>query len=263
MVLTIVASYHNPKVGSAWPSVETIADQANISVRRVQEHLSTLKACGELTVEHRKQQSNVYIVLPDVSQRDMTESSPDIPVTSSYITKMSSLSTSTGLGISGAETVTPTLAEFLGDDLLDLERGVIEALCALFADLLIEAGRKNAKYRSDSLKDEWLVPMAVLLREQPDPQHIENAMRWAVASDKYCWVNQPSVLRDYYPTLIGEMRIGEATDHWLRAYLHEGASETEDNPFRCLWGEDFKAWAADRAARGVPRAYLSRYRPPA
>ena len=66
LLLVILADQANA-YGVAFPGVETLAAYANITERRVSEHIAGLEAARELFVYRREGLHNVYIVLPGLS----------------------------------------------------------------------------------------------------------------------------------------------------------------------------------------------------
>lgn len=51
-ILIILADYYNPAFGYAWPTTQTLADDAEIDVRSILRHLHNLEQAGFITINH-------------------------------------------------------------------------------------------------------------------------------------------------------------------------------------------------------------------
>lgn len=95
LIYLILANHANDQ-GICWPSIETVAEQANVSKRQAFRHIAALRKEARLQVKRRKEQTSIYRLLTSVNDMgDTFESVMGVTQNRNSTKQVSTSSTST------------------------------------------------------------------------------------------------------------------------------------------------------------------------
>lgn len=195
LVLLAIADHADPEGGNAWPTLETLATYASVSVRTVQRIVRRLVDAGLVTVERNRggtvvqaanRRPNLYeLDLEAVAARGVTGVTPtDTPAWGDRGDKTASRgdrSASRGDSPkpSPAETLEEHPSEHPSEQTPSSSRPEVEELCTLLADLVEANGSKRP-----TVSKAWRDAARLMLdKDGRDPVKAAELIRWTQADD--------------------------------------------------------------------------------
>jgi len=177
LVLLAIARHLNAETDEAWPSNETIRRLSGVGdASAVRKAVRRLIELGELErdVQDSPAGTNIFR-LPKMDE--WVTRTPELPSVS-LVERGRGTSSTQGDRHGSSEVPGPSP----GPD--DYER-LVQELSYEFADLLIDAGRKNPRYRSDAASREWLYGIEKILFEHANRglDHIYDVLVHAAEAD--------------------------------------------------------------------------------